>query len=53
MANKKILFISDFNLNHTPGGAQRSNDLIINKLGLNSILLIYNLSLYLFTLGLI
>lgn len=31
MANKKVLFISDFNLNHTPGGAQRSNDLIINK----------------------
>lgn len=31
MANKKILFISDFNLNHTLGGAQRSNDIIINK----------------------
>jgi glycosyltransferase involved in cell wall biosynthesis len=31
MANKKILFISDFNLDHSPGGAQRSNDLIINK----------------------
>ena len=33
MGNKinKILWISDFNLSHTPGGAQRSNDLIIKK----------------------
>ena len=31
MVSKKILFISDFNLNHTLGGAQRSNDLIIKK----------------------
>lgn len=30
-AVKKILWISDFNLSHTPGGAQRSNDLIIEK----------------------
>ena len=27
----KILFISDFGLNHTPGGAQQSNDLVIKK----------------------
>ena len=27
----KILFISDFGLQHNPGGAQQSNDLIINK----------------------
>ena len=26
-----ILFISDFNLNHNSGGAQVSNDAIINK----------------------
>ena len=25
-----ILFVSDFSLNHNRGGAQRSNDLIIN-----------------------
>lgn len=31
MENKKVLWISDFNLNHTLGGAQRSNDIIINK----------------------
>jgi len=31
MENKKILWISDFNLNHTIGGAQRSNELLINK----------------------
>ena len=28
---KKVLWISDYNLSHTPGGAQRSNDLIIEK----------------------
>jgi glycosyltransferase involved in cell wall biosynthesis len=27
----KILFISDFGLNHSPGGAQQSNDLLIKK----------------------
>ena len=27
----KILFVSDFSLNHNRGGAQRSNDLIIDK----------------------
>lgn len=31
MKNKKVLWISDFNLSHTIGGAQRSNDLIIKK----------------------
>ena len=30
----KVLFISDFSLNHTIGGAQRSNDIIIKE-GLN------------------
>lgn len=29
--SKKILFISDYNLSHAPGGAQRSNDIIIQK----------------------
>ena len=29
--NKKVLWISDYNLSHTPGGAQRSNGLIIDK----------------------
>ena len=28
---KKIIFISDFNLSHSIGGAQRSNEIIINK----------------------
>ena len=28
---KKVLFISDFNLSHSIGGAQRSNDIIIQK----------------------
>lgn len=29
--NKKILWISDYNLSHSAGGAQRSNDIIIQK----------------------
>lgn len=29
--NKKVLWISDFNLSHSIGGAQRSNELIIKK----------------------
>ena len=29
--NKKILWISDFNLSHSAGGAQRSNEIIITK----------------------
>ena len=28
---KKVLFISDYNLSHSPGGAQRSNAIIIDK----------------------
>jgi glycosyltransferase involved in cell wall biosynthesis len=28
---KKVLFISDYNLTHTPGGAQRSNAILIEK----------------------
>ena len=43
--NKKVLWISDFNLSHTPGGAQRSNALIIDKgreLGLSILEANYN-----------
>ena len=31
MPQMKILFISDFSLKHSPGGAQRSNQIIIDK----------------------
>jgi glycosyltransferase involved in cell wall biosynthesis len=49
--NTKVLWISDFNLNHTLGGAQRSNDLIIKKgreLGLSIMEANYNFNFKIF-----
>ena len=47
--NKKILWISDYNLSHSAGGAQRSNDIIIQKgreLGLSILEANYNFNFH-------
>lgn len=52
--NTKVLWISDFNLNHTLGGAQRSNDLIIKKgreLGLSIMEANYNFNFKIFDIN--